>query len=150
MRSANNRMLKAAAGIALASAVPLLAGGFFLKGGIEALAELSAGLALGSVFAESPAEAEAFPEKKPEVQRDFSITLDDSGMLSSSWGWNAFPMITEGSAYVGAKPYPAEIESHDGVISAVQYPPAEGTQFFSRQGRTGSEYDFCSYERACA
>lgn len=134
MRSANRRKLKAVmAGIAVVFAVPLLIGGFSLTGGMETLAALSAGLTLGNIVTAEAAESgvtEA-PQKEPEEQLSLSVRTDDSGMLSNSWGWNAFPTMTEGSAYVGAKPYPEEIESHDGVISAVQYPKAEGTQFFS-------------------
>lgn len=102
---------------------------------IIAAADASARLAAGGFYPNVPV-TEVSTEDKPAIQN--TIPIDDSRMLS--YGELKMPSSANEEAAVpeehdeGAKPYPQELESRDGVIERMTYGFCGGTDYIALEG----------------
>lgn len=102
---------------------------------IIAAADASARLAAGGFYPDVPV-TEVSTEDKPAIQN--TIPIDDSRMLS--YGELRMPSSANEEAAVpeehdeGAKPYPQELESRDGVIERMTYGFCGGTDYIALEG----------------
>lgn len=102
---------------------------------IIAAADASARLAAGGFYS-NVTVTEVSTEDKPAIQN--TIPIDDSRMLS--YGELRMPSSANEEAAVpeehdeGAKPYPQELESRDGVIERMTYGFCGGTDYIALEG----------------